>query len=70
MVKFGLKVKNKMSEFFLELFSEEIPPKLQINARKKILSDLNNYFKELITLSDFGGNPIGENVDEGAEIYK
>ncbi len=35
-----------MSEFFLELFSEEIPPKLQINARKKILSDLNNYLEE------------------------
>ena len=28
-----------MSEFFLELFSEEIPPKLQTNARKKILLD-------------------------------
>ena len=35
-----------MSEFFLELFSEEIPPKLQINARKKIFSDLNNFFED------------------------
>ena len=35
-----------MSEFFLELFSEEIPPKLQTNARKKILLDLRNYFEE------------------------
>ena len=25
-----------MSELFLELFSEEIPPKLQIDAREKI----------------------------------
>ena len=35
-----------MSEFFLELFSEEIPPKLQTNARKKIFLDLSNYFEE------------------------
>ena len=35
-----------MSEFFLELFSEEIPPQLQINARKKIFSDLNKFFGE------------------------
>ena len=27
-----------MSELFLELFSEEIPPKLQIDAREKIKS--------------------------------
>ena len=37
---------------------------------KEIISDLNNHFKKLITFSDFGGNPIGENVDEGAKIYK
>ncbi len=35
-----------MSEFFLELFSEEIPPKLQINARNKLFLDLNNFFKD------------------------
>ena len=46
LVKFGLKVKNKMSEFFLELFSEEIPPKLQINARKNLYENLNKFFKE------------------------
>ena len=34
-----------MSEFFLELFSEEIPPKLQINARKKLFLDINNFFE-------------------------
>ena len=35
-----------MSEFFLELFSEEIPPKLQTNARKKLFLDLNKFFLE------------------------
>ena len=35
-----------MSEFFLELFSEEIPPKLQINARKKLFLELNNFFED------------------------
>ncbi len=35
-----------MSEFFLELFSEEIPPKLQTNARKKLFLELNNFFLE------------------------
>ena len=34
-----------MSEFFLELFSEEVPPKLQINARKKLLLDFKNFFQ-------------------------
>ena len=37
---------------------------------KEVLSDLNNYFKEFTTFSDFSGNPIGENVDEGVKIYK
>ncbi len=35
-----------MSEFFLELFSEEIPPKLQINARKKLFLEINNFFED------------------------
>ena len=35
-----------MSEFFLELFSEEIPPKLQINARKNLYETLKNFFEE------------------------
>ncbi len=35
-----------MSEFFLEIFSEEIPPKLQTNARKKLFLDLNNFFED------------------------
>ena len=33
-----------MSEFFLELFSEEMPPKLQKEARENIL----NKFKEFL----------------------
>ena len=34
-----------MSEFFLELFSEEIPPKLQINARNKLFLEIENFFE-------------------------
>ena len=41
-----MKAKAKMSEFFLELFSEEIPPKLQINARKQLLQNLKDFFEE------------------------
>ena len=35
-----------MSEFFLELFSEEIPAGLQKNLREKIFDDFNNLFEE------------------------
>jgi len=35
-----------MSEFFLELFSEEIPSKLQVNARKSLLENLNFFFED------------------------
>jgi len=42
----GRDTELNMSEFFLELFSEEIPPKPQANARKKLFLDLNNFFKE------------------------
>ena len=35
-----------MSDFFLELFSEEIPPNLQTNATQKLFFDLNNFFEE------------------------
>ena len=34
-----------MSEFFLELFSEEIPAGLQKNLREKIFDDFNNLFE-------------------------
>ena len=33
-----------MSEFFLELFSEEIPPKLQIEARETLLNKFKEFF--------------------------
>ena len=35
-----------MSEFFLELFSEEIPAGLQKNLREKIFDDFKNLFEE------------------------
>ncbi len=41
-----MKVKIRMSEFFLELFSEEIPSKLQVNARKNFSENLKKFFEE------------------------
>ena len=35
-----------MAEFFLELFSEEIPSKLQVNARKSLLENFKLFFEE------------------------
>ena len=35
-----------MSEFFLELFSEEIPARLQKNFREKILDDFKTFFNK------------------------
>ena len=35
-----------MSEFFLELFSEEIPAGLQKDLREKIFEDFKNLFEE------------------------
>ena len=35
-----------MSEFFLELFSEEIPAGLQKNLREKLLEDFRNFFNK------------------------
>jgi Alcohol dehydrogenase, class IV len=32
---------------------------------KNIISDLNNKFNKLSVFSNFSGNPIGENVEEG-----
>ncbi len=44
-----------MSELFLELFSEEIPAKLQINARKEVLQIFKIFFEEneIITKGNF-----------------
>ena len=41
-----MKTKVKMSEFFLELFSEEVPAKLQINARKNLFDNFKNFFEK------------------------
>ena len=42
-----------MSEFFLELFSEEIPANLQSAAREEILEKFKSYFlKEKINFKD------------------
>ncbi len=35
-----------MAEFFLELFSEEIPTELQKNLREKLLNDFQDFFKK------------------------
>ena len=35
-----------MSEFLLELYSEEIPPQLQISARTQLKQDLKKSFEE------------------------
>ena len=40
-----------MAEFFLELFSEEIPAGLQKNLREKILDDFKNLFDEKLIKS-------------------
>ena len=41
-----MKVKIKMSEFFIELFSEEIPANLQVNARKNLYESFKKFFDE------------------------
>ncbi len=41
-----MKHKIKMSEFFLELFSEEIPARLQINARNDLIQIFKNFFDD------------------------
>ena len=39
-----------MAEFFLELFTEEIPPNLQINARENLIINIKNFLdRENIT---------------------
>ena len=44
-----------MSEFFLELFSEEVPANLQKNARETLLQNFTEFFeKENISFSKKG----------------
>ena len=40
-----------MSEFFLELFSEEIPSSLQKNLREDLLNSFTKLFEENLYLS-------------------
>ena len=40
-----------MSEFFLELFSEEIPVSLQVNLRKGLLEEINKIFDDKLIKS-------------------
>jgi len=37
---------------------------------KDIIFNLNKNFSKLATFSDFSGNPIGENVDDGVAVFK
>jgi len=41
-----LKVKNKMAEFLLELFSEEIPSNLQASARLNLLTNFKSFLEK------------------------
>ncbi len=41
-----MKAKLNMSEFFLELFSEEIPANLQSSARKNLLKEFQTFFEK------------------------
>ena len=46
-----------MSEFFLELFSEEVPANLQKNARETLLQNFTDFFeKENISFSEKGSS--------------
>ena len=35
-----------MSELFIELFSEEVPAKLQVKAREQLKEILSNFFEQ------------------------
>ena len=41
-----------------------------IDMVKNILSDLKKTFKNMTIYSDFSGNPIGEDVEEGVKVFK
>ena len=46
-----------MSEFFLELFSEEVPANLQKNTRETLLQNFTDFFeKENISFSEKGSS--------------
>ena len=43
---------------------------IELSFIKKIINDLEKNFNELNIFSNFAGNPIGENVEEGVEEFK
>jgi len=60
-----------MSDLLLELYSEEIPPTLQEDAKSNISANFTSFF-EVFSKIDFKG-PIVMQVyrdDEGVEIFK
>ena len=42
---------------------------INLDIIKNIILNLKKSFKNLTTFSNFTGNPIGENVEEGVEVY-
>ena len=43
---------------------------IELSFIKKIINDLEKNFNKLNIFSNFAGNPIGENVEEGVEKFK
>ena len=43
---------------------------INLNMTKKIILDIKKNFNNLVIFSNFSGNPIGENVDEGVNEFK
>ena len=43
---------------------------IHLNFVKEIISEVKKSFKELKFFSNFSGNPVGENVDEGVNEFK
>ena len=54
----GLIPKYKMAEFFLELFSEEIPANLQKNVRSGLLQNFKDFFAKKIEVQLINDNPL------------
>ncbi len=52
--KYGLKAKIEMAEFFLELFTEEMPPNLQSAARENLLINFKSFFDKENIIYDAG----------------
>ena len=60
-----------MAEFFLELFSEEIPAGLQKNLREKLLEEFQKFFLEKSIKSKTElKNTIKSHVFDGAALTK